>query len=186
MIVPEVSSFIESAKDCVFDCVKEILGLTDAQANKMIRFSWPTSAGSNKFAATPTTDVLYVRMETIPNAPGTGYLNGSYAPGSKEGTVLKSINTHIMLRVTFIFYGPHGNEYANRLYVGFQCPEILDIMEPYNMATIPFSGMPTPIPELVDGNWYERNDISVPMYMEIQYAQELDELSPPVIITKQN
>ena len=58
------ADFMETAQDAIFDAFAAILGLTEEQANDMIRYSWPDGK-SVKFTAAPDEDVCYIRLEQI-------------------------------------------------------------------------------------------------------------------------
>lgn len=73
MLTP-IKDYPEIAKDAVFDALAVIFGMTESQANRMFRFSWPSPNGSERFTAKPTTDVCYIRL-TATSLSGTGYIN---------------------------------------------------------------------------------------------------------------
>ena len=174
MLAPEFASFLEKAKDALFDSLALILGLEGAAAEAGIRFSWPTNSGSEKFTATPTTDVCYIRVSII-EKPGTGFINARYA-GIDLQSLRASQDMHIALRADYIFYGPHAAEHAIRLYMMIHAQEAREILNSAHMAPIPNGEKPSPHSELIDGNWYERFDAGIDFYTLVKYSGTVDAL----------
>jgi hypothetical protein len=172
MLAPEFD-FMEKVKDALFDSLALILGLEGDDAEKGIRFSWPSESGSEKFTATPTTDVCYIRVSVINTRPGTGYINARYE-GIDSQSLQASQDMHIALRADYIFYGPHSFEHATRLYMMIHTQEAREILNSAHMAPIPHGETPTPMPELIDGNWYERHDAGIDYYMLVNYSGTVD------------
>lgn len=163
MLTPN-RDYQELAKDALFDALQLIFGLTETQANKMFRFSWPSPNGSEKFLATPTTDVCYIRL-TANALSGEGYINDSV-----NAVGVERMDTHRGLRAQMIFYGPHSNEYATRARVGFNRSDALNILKTADMSYVPNRDMPVPMDELIDGNWFSRTDVSLDFYQLIVYT----------------
>ena len=172
MITPQ-KDYENLAKDALFDAVQSILGLTDAQANKMIQFSWPDESGSNRFNATPYDDVCYIRLTPYP-VQNEGYINQSV-----DADGVERLDTHRGLRAQFIWYGPNSLDYATRIRVGIARADIQYLYDKADMAPIPNRQMPTNFNELIDGRWYERTDISIDFYQLIVYTGEVPTMEEP-------
>jgi len=182
MLTP-IKDYPEIAKDAIFDALTLIFGLTETQANKMFRFSWPSPNGSEKFTAKPTTDVCYIRL--TPNSlSGEGYINDTVSLGDNGG--VERMDTHSGLRAQLIFYGPHSAENAMRARVGFNRTDALSVLKTADMSYVPNRSMPVSMDELIDGNWFSRNDVSLDFYQLIVYtgAVGLIEHVPDIHITK--
>ena len=175
MLNPEFASFVDKAKDALFDSLALILGLEGEAAEEGIRFSWPTKSGSEKFTATPTTDVCYIRL-SITNKPGTGFINTRY-DGIDHQSLRASQDMHIAVRADYIFYGPNSMEHATRLYMMIHSQEAREILDSAHMAPIPHGDTPFPASELIDGNWYERHDAGIDFYTLIKYSGTINAIS---------
>lgn len=178
MLTP-LRDYHELAKDAIFDALQLILGLSDTQANKMIRFSWPTETGSERFTATPTTNVCYIRF-TPSQLSQEGFINDSV---NADG--IERMDTHRGLRAQFIFYGPNSMEYATRTRVGMNRADALSVLRQADMSYVPNRQMPVPMDELIDGNWYSRTDVSLDFYQLIVYTDTVPtiEVVPDIHIT---
>lgn len=189
-MLPQYNSFMETAKDAVFQSLAYILGY-DLEKNpeiaeEAIRFSWPTGSGSQAFAATPTTDICYIRMTAV-NKEGDGYINTNYSLGGSGKPLNTEMNMHISLRADYIFYGPNAHEHATRLYMMINSYEVRQILASASMAPIPHEELPTAMAELVDGNWYERFDAGINFYMLVRYNGTVNALlEAPDIVTEIN
>lgn len=185
MLAPEFGSLVEAVKDALFDSLALILGLEGDDAEAGIRFSWPVESGSEKFAATPTTDICYIRV-TSSNRPGTGFINTSYE-GIDAQSLYATKDMHVSIHVDYIFYGPHSAEHANRLYMMIHSDDARYILHNAHMAPIPHTETPTATHELIDGNWYERHDVGIDFYMVVKYSGTVDAMqSAPAIVTAIN
>ena len=181
MLVPEFASLLEKAQDALFDSLALILGLEGNAAEEGIRFSWPTGSGTEVFTGTPTTDVCYIRV-TMVNKPGTGYINARYE-GIGAQSLQASQDMHLALRADYIFYGLNSLEHATRLYMMIHSPEVREILNSVHMAPIPHGESPTRMPELIDGNWYERADAGIDFYVLVNYGGKVDGMThAPAII----
>lgn len=166
MMTPQ-TNYHDLAQDALFDALKQIFGLTETNANKMFRFSWPTQSGSEKFPAKPTVDVCYIRL-TGYELPMVGYVNHNYSSSKDGGS--ERMDTHRGLRVQLIFYGPHSMEYATRARVGFDRDDAASVLRAANMSYVPNRQMPVSMDELIDGNWFSRTDVSLDFYQLIVYT----------------
>lgn len=184
-MTPEFANYMEKAKDAIFDSLALILGVTGDAAENMIHFSWPTASGSERFTAGPMDDICYIRMSQV-NKPANGYINTRYE-GIGNQSLLARKDMHLALRADYIFYGPHSAEYAVRLYMMIHTPEVRDILKQAHMAPIPHKDTPMYVPELVDGNWYERSDAGIDFYMLMQYSGTVEAMvNAPEIVIAQN
>ena len=188
MLAPE-RDYHELAKDAIFDALSLILGLSEAQANKMIRFSWPSDTGSERFTATPTTNVCYIRF-TASQLSSEGYVNQNYMAVTANGETVyvERMDTHRGLRAQLIFYGPNSMEYATRVRVGMNRAESAEILRKADMSYVPNRQMPVSMDELIDGNWFSRTDVSLDYYQLIVYTDTVPiiESVPDIHITSNN
>lgn len=180
---------MDLAKDAVFESLAYILGYDleedRSEAEKSIRFSWPTGTGSQAFSATPTTDICYIRMSTT-NKEGNGYVNTNFVPISNNA-LNSQMDMHIAIRADYIFYGPNAHEHATRLYLMMNTFEVRNILANAGMAPIPHEEMPSSMTEIVDGNWYERFDAGIDFYMLVKYSGTVNALlEAPDIVTEIN
>lgn len=176
------ADYMETAQDAIFDAFAAILGLTENQANDLIRYSWPDGK-SVKFSASPDDDLCYIRLSTFPK-PATGHINVN---ASMVGDDMKlRYDMHICLRADCVFYGPNAFDYANRVYIGAHDYKARAFLAPANMAAIPDEGLPERKQELVDGRWYTRYDVGINFYMLIAYQNDVDALTeaPNIVIEK--
>ena len=171
MLTPE-RDYDAIAKDAIFDALALILGLNETQANKMIRFSWPSETGSERFTATPTTNVCYIRF-TATQLSSEGYVNDNVSSYiDKDGAVVgvERMDTHRGVRAQFIFYGPKSMDNALRIRVGMNRADANVILRDADMSYVPNRQMPVSMDELIDGNWFSRADVSLDFYQLIVYT----------------
>ena len=174
--------YMTAAQDAIFDAFAAILGLNEAQANALIRYSWPDGE-SVKFDASPKDDLCYIRLSTFPK-PAAGHLN---VKNFMEGDAMKQrVDMHICLRADCIFYGPNSFDYSNRVFAGVHLHQAKKHLKPANMAAIPDEGLPERHQELVDGLWYTRYDVGINFYMLVAYQNDVDALTeaPNIVIQK--
>ena len=159
------------AKDAIFDSIQLVFGLTDADAERFIRYSWPTPDGSVKFDGDPTVDVCYVRY-TYNALESEGYVNDSVSEvTTQSGTVgVERMDTHRGIRAALIFYGPHSPEYATRVRVGMNRSDVSAILATADMSYVSNRQMPVSMDELIDGNWFSRTDVSIDFYQLVVYT----------------
>lgn len=174
MATPETVSFVDRAKDAIFDSLAQILGLSGEDAEAGIRFSWPTGSGSEAFSATPTTDICYIRVSSD-QKPANGYVNTSYE-GIDDQSLRAQMDMHVTVRADYIFYGPNAHEHATRLYMMILAPAARMILAKAGMAPIPHSEIPNQLHELIDGRWYERYDAGIDFYMLVKYTETMEAL----------
>lgn len=171
-------------KDAIFDAVQSVLGISQAAAEKMIQFSWPTDIGSRTASFPTTEEKCYIRIESIDN-PGTGHIVQQFQ-NSGSGAVAITTAIQAAYQVTFILYGPSSMANAEMLYIGLCGEKALAILQGANMAPVPMGSLPRRFPENIDGKWYERWDMSITLYamITVNDTQSAFATGPDVVIEK--
>lgn len=179
---PTVNNYMDRIMDALFDALSSVFGLTNAQAEEVIRYDWPNGE-SVKFDATPTDDRCYIRLTEI-EKPATGYINTAYFETNNR--MIAKHSMHICLRADAVIYGPHAFDYAHRYVMGLFTHDIRASLRKAGIAPIAGAEMPTHNPEIKDGIWYDRYDVGMDLYALVAYEHDVPAAAsaPAIMIQK--
>lgn len=119
------------------------------------RWSWPTQ-GAPAFKVSD--DVAFLKLYDIEGTL-TGQREDSYSQNSGISNMATGYTR--VLRLDFIFYGPESWENATKVRNQIYWQENHDVLALSNLYLIPKFEPPRRVPELWQGQWYERSDLSM-------------------------
>lgn len=178
--MPDFSTVMEAAKDAVFDAASLILGFTESEANDVLRYQWPTGVGSNVFSASPSKNVCYIGV-SLGQRNATGVINRNVVEIDGESAVRSDM--HVNMRFKFIFYGPMATVYSQKIYSCIKEERARNVLKNANMDVLAVGPYPSYVPELIDGNWYERSDVEIEFYALVEYFNEVGTIAQVPNIT---
>lgn len=132
-----------------------LLGLNPAssESNDKVRISWPTG-GSPGWKITE--DVLFIRVVATNNAYSK-QRDTEYTPSS-DSEINEITSYTLPLQVSWIVYGPNSFDNIETIRNGLFKASIPNIKL---VIDVP---VPLRCPELFNGRWWERSDLSVMFY----------------------
>lgn len=138
----------------------EVLGLADdSTTESRVRISWPTSGAPEwlitdnvAFIQVTTADGMYNRQKDV-----------QYQNNNATSLTRKEIYTRI-INVTWIMYGPNSFEDIDVLRNGINKNETLITN---NLFVVLDRPAPNRMPELFNGQWWERSDLTLQFYEQI-------------------
>lgn len=147
-------------EDFFADVTYKILGLDPTlAANKgKVRLTWPSNgAPSWKI----TDDVVFLRVTPIDDKQART-LNIIYDTNSIDNINLKKETGYTRVhKIDFTFYGPNSYDNADLIrYTLLEPNSYKDEFKNKNLFIIPDIPMPTRLPELYNGQWWDRTDFS--------------------------
>lgn len=139
------------------------------------RISWPTGGAP---AWGITEDIVFIQIVEVPNLYSE-QLNTKYLPLDNDNVNQQTSFTRV-LEVNWVFYGPNSYDYASsvRPQIGYQL--FHDILARQGVYLIPGHYTPKRIPELFEGQWWDRSDVTMPFNvltvrnLEVPYIIETD------------
>lgn len=142
----------EQLKDLFYDYAIAILG-----EGADVRRSWPTFGAP---AWEVTDDVIFYKIFDVPSSMSVLREDVFSQDGSPEDGNMETSHTRT-LQVNWLFYGPNSWTNADLMRNSVYYQEIRDILSVYQMYLVPDFDPPRNMPELFQGLWYERWDLSV-------------------------
>lgn len=129
-----------------------------------VRWSWPTQ-GAPAFGIND--DIVFLK---IYDQPGT-------LTKQKEEIYTLGLNMAVnytrMLKLDCIFYGPESSQNATDIANKIYWQENHDVLAREKIYVIPGFNPPNRFPELWQGLWYERSDLSITFNEQIKLNREV-------------
>ncbi len=129
--------------------------LPGVDPNKGVRLTWPQE-GQPGFEVTDS--VVFLRVGFAPD-PYTRLLELTYSAGSAT-TVAVSQNYTLVISLDLTFYGPGAFENADAVRAALFLPATAQVLAAQNLALVTDVPPPRRAPELFNGQWWERVDLS--------------------------
>lgn len=178
---------VSDLHDAVFDAVSVSLGLTETQANKMLRYSMPNGESLPFEELCPDENRCYIRLADSVLG-GVGARERKYKNTPLIGTKTdKTIQVLTGVTASLVFYGEQAVENANTTYAMISEDEPREILQKVNLAVVGGGSMPVYFPELVNGRWINRCDLEIRMYRLVEYEKTVEAftlIGMPTIIIK--
>ena len=168
---------IDSLQDAVFDAVSIALGLTETQANKMLRYSMPNGESLPFEEMLPDDDRCYIRLShSALNGVGTRdrqYITVKDKPAelSKTVQIVDGVNANL------VFYGADAIANAQKVFAMILEEKSNEILTKVGLAIVGRSNLPVYLPELVNGRWLNRCDLEIRMYKTLEYTETVDAMT---------
>ena len=134
------------------------LDMTQQINQGKVRLAWPTSgAPSWKIDE----DIVFLRITPVDNKQART-LNIIYDTNSTDNINLNKETGYTRVhKVDFTFYGPNAYDNADLIrYTLLEPNSYKDEFKNKNIFVIPDISMPTRLPELYNGQWWDRTDFS--------------------------
>lgn len=133
------------------------LDLTKKENQEKVRIAWPTGgAPSWKIAQ----DIVFLRITPIDDKMAR-QLNIVYDPNASDVTIADKKTGYTRVhKIDWTLYGPNSYDNADIIRISIFDNELMMEMKKKNLALITDVSMPTRLPELYNGQWWERTDFS--------------------------
>jgi len=151
--MPDIILTLKQIEDIFQALTSSITGLG---GEKDVRLSWPTyGAPGWKIDE----DVVFVKALTVPDEYSQQREEVYYRDSieSVESIHVESLYTRVHL-VQWTFYGPNSYDLAETLKNGFYSQGTKEALMENNLFFILDAQQPTRVPELYNGQWWERVD----------------------------
>lgn len=147
----------------------------DPLADTRIRMSWPTySESGSQPDWKRNEDVCFIRLTMDDSDPFGTLLEVSHEYDPETDTQKEIVEYSNRYRVFLIFYGPSSFKDADQFRITMFRDEIRAMFE--TLGLFPISGVQRPrrVPELVDGQWWERWDLTFSIYSGVRLEYDED------------
>lgn len=178
--------YYNATQDAIFDAVALCLGLDEAGANAMIRFTTPSGLSQSFEELKPEENRCYIRMGTTPLGGAWGRDRVYQHVNSGDELIDKTVTVMDGLSAMLMFYGPKASTNAERVGVMIMEDEVRHRLLADELAPVDLGTAPVWIPELVNGNWVSRCDLELRFYRLMEYqskVQAIEEL-PDIVIRR--
>lgn len=129
--------------------------LTGLNNDSGVRVSWPT-AGAPGWKIDE--DIAFIRV-TPANDPFAQQVETEYLPGQNPNLDTEKSYSRVY-QVQWILYGPNSSDYADLLRSGLFKESTKSTLKVNNLYMITDVPVPQRMPELFNGRWWERADLS--------------------------
>jgi hypothetical protein len=162
--------------------VTQMLGYT-VQANPdKVRISWPTDGAP---AWKITDDVTFLRI--VPASDNYSKLRNTSYVDAGITSVTKSTNQTRIFDVNLICYGPNSFENIETIRNSVYEELYRNMLSASNVYVMPDISMPTRSPELYNGRWWERSNLTIRIYEGTLRDSAVNLIdSAEIIVTKVN
>lgn len=159
--------------------VSNFLGTSDPGA---VRAAWPTD-GAPAWPISYDVVFLLIQPETDPY---TQQLEETWSD-PQEGSATVSLAYTFSFRLGLTFYGPNSFDNADLVRSQFFLGSATTALAAQNLALITDVPMPSRMPELWGGEWWDRSDLAVRFY-ELVVRESATPLiqSAPISVTQTN
>ena len=162
---------LENLQDAVFDAIQLSLGLSDIQANKMLRYSMPNGESVAFEELKPDDNRCYIRLSNS-TLGGVGTRNKQYMNiKNVTNDVTKTLQIVDGLNVNLVFYGANAVENAEKVFAMIMEEKAVEKLIKANLAVVGRGALPVQLPELVNGKWLTRCDLEIRMYRLLEYVE---------------
>lgn len=152
--------------DLFYDLTVSLIGGTTAAD---VRRTWPTY-GAPAFEVTD--DVSFYKIYDVESSMSKLREEIYSQAGSPEAGLMETVYTRT-LRVDWSFYGPSSWDNAILVRNGLFHQENRDVLAVQNIYMVPDFAPPKRVPELFQGLWYERMDLSVMFNEKVVVGREV-------------
>lgn len=151
----------------------------EAPASQLrIRISWPVDSESGSQPDWKRTeDVCFIRItEDTSDQYGT-LLDISHRYNSEENSQTEIVSYTRVHTVFLLFYGPKAFDDADSVRIGMFREEARRMMRKAGLFPVPGVKRPVRIPELFNGAWWDRSDLTFTLYEDVrrEYPEEIIE-----------
>lgn len=150
----EVILTLNELEELFYDLTVSMIGGTNTAD---VRRSWPTM-GAPAFDVND--DVAFLQIHDIPSTMSTIREDKFSTGGSPEDGSLETSYTRT-LQINWIFYGPNSWDRAMSVRNKIFYQEFRNTLSDNNIYVIPDFDPPRRIPELFQGLWYQRMDLTM-------------------------
>lgn len=160
--MPDTILSLKQIEDLFQDVTMQMLGYPKVDGDgepinqDKVRISWPT-AGAPAWGITE--DITFIRVSPIDDLFARQRDVGYSAQDSV--TAKRSVNYSRVHQIQWICYGPNSFEKIENIRHGIFLPGFKDQFKKKNMFLVTDVGMPQRMPELFNGQWWERSDLIV-------------------------
>ena len=166
-----------SLQDAVFDAVSIALGLTEAQSNKMLRYTMPNGESLPFEEMLPDDDRCYIRLSNSA-LNGVGIRDRQYmAVKDKPAELSKTVQIVDGVNANLVFYGADAVENAQKVFAMILEEKSNEILTKAGLSIVGRSNLPVYLPELVNGRWLNRCDLEIRMYKALEYTETVDAMT---------
>ena len=132
-------------------------------ASREIRFAWPTKGAP---PWTVAENIAFIQI--LPEQDAYSQQKHVTNIHSTADTYFRQLETTGVWKINWIFYGP--NSYPNAMSVSLQMfdPDVQLLLRQNSLFPLPNFDMPVRIPELFEGQWWERVDLTIKMNAQIR------------------
>ena len=167
----------DDLQDAVFDAVSVALGLTETQANKMLRYSMPSGESLPFEDILPDDDRCYIRLSASALS-GVGARDRRYISiKDKPDELNKTVQIVNGLNANLVFYGVNAVENAQKVFAMILEEKSNEVLTGAGLAVVGRSNLPVYLPELVNGRWFNRCDLEIRMYEMLEYTEVVDAMT---------
>ena len=164
----------DDLQDAVFDAVTIALGLTESQANKMLRYSMPNGESLPFEELLPDDDRCYIRLSNSALS-GVGTRDRQYTSiKDKPNELTKTVQIVDGMNANLVFYGASAVENAQKVFMQILEEKADEILKKAGLAVIGRSNLPVYLPELVNGRWLNRCDLEIRMYKTLECKETVN------------
>ena len=148
---------IRQLEDIFQRITTEILGLdpNDTANASKVRIAWPTCGAP---AWKITDDVVFIRVNNADD-PITRQRDVEYSSIDAD-TANKKVHYTRVHSIKWILYGPNSFDNAETVRNGLYLPQFKEGLAKNNLYLITDVPAPVRIPELFNGQWWERTDLT--------------------------
>lgn len=155
-------------ENAIQEAVSMILNIND---NKTIRFGWGSSQETGSAPFFSRNSNVVVIFDTIVDDQISRYRDISYE--IEDGDTLSHVDTHIDVHeFLFVCYGPESFNWARDIRNSINMPNISEHLRKNNLFLIPDTPAVQVVPELVDGEWWDRTDLKIRFNEKVRVKKE--------------
>lgn len=162
--------------------ITETIFITDPTAGTQVRQSWPSNGAPGYGQNDNVSFIRCIEIDDWYNkVPEYG------VTANDDVSAMLNIEKTRVWRAFWELRGPTSYERATLLKTAMQLQLIGDSLSPFNLYLVPSIGNPQRMPELYEGKWWERSDISMHFNEQVNDAIVTPTVaSIPVVVSNLN
>lgn len=159
-LTPKQLEIIMQAATC------QMLGIdpaTDTAAGSKVRIGWQVAG--QPYAQDPSVDVCVLRAVEEDN-PYDKLRDRKLIVNDEETDISEEQYTRVW-RVFWVLYGPNSFDHARLIRSGLLADAVHDLLANSSIFAVPEIGAPVRLPEVSNGQWWERVDLECLFYENV-------------------
>lgn len=158
----DIINTLKQLEDAVRDVINLSLGidLVHPDGSGMVRIAWPPDGAP---AWQITDDIMFVKVSTV-NDSYSKQRDVTYDPNTSSDVKATTCYTRV-IRASITAYGPNSFDHLESVRSGFFSNA--EELSKHNLYLVLDVTSPTRMPELFNGQWWDRSDLSLYLYEKV-------------------